>query len=96
MCDNDRNLELDQVGRDFGIAVATALGPASLDRDGATLNPTEFAQSLRKGGGPWTLSGRRARTLVSNGRQPAHLLRARRERLRSRRAAKQRDEIAAE
>src|SRR6478609_11965289 len=93
MCDNDRNLELDQVGCDFGIAVATALGPASLDRDGATLNPTEFAQSLHKGGGPWTLSGRRARTQVSNGRQPARLLRPCRDRP-CRRASEQRDELA--
>ena len=32
------------------IALAASLRPAILDRDGATLDPTEFAQPLHKSG----------------------------------------------
>src|SRR5262245_37918142 len=93
MCDNNRHLEPDQIGRDLGVAVGTAFGPTSPDRDGATLNPTEFTQSLHKGGGPWTLGGRFARAQVSNGRQLVRLQRPRPERPCNRRAAEQRDKV---
>ena len=51
--DDDIDLEPDELGRDLGIALAAPLRPAILDRDGAALDPTEFAQSLHKSGGPW-------------------------------------------
>jgi hypothetical protein len=38
--------------RDFCKSLAASLGPAILDRDGAALDPTEFAQPLHKSGGP--------------------------------------------
>jgi hypothetical protein len=51
-CDNKINLALDELGRDLGEALAATLCPAILDRDRATIDPTEFAQSLDKGGDP--------------------------------------------
>ena len=53
--DNDIDLETDELGGDLSGALAAALRPAILDRDGATLDPTEFAQSLHKSGGPLAL-----------------------------------------
>ena len=38
--------------RGFRVAFIAALCPAILDGDGATFDPTEFAQPLRKSGGP--------------------------------------------
>src|SRR5215475_3749481 len=70
-----------------------SLHPAILDRDGLTLNPTEFAQSLNKGCGPLGLRRRSGSAKQSNGRQ-LRLLRARDEWPRRRRAAEQRDELA--
>src|SRR5262249_2057861 len=40
--DNDVDLELDELGRDLGEALAAALRPAILDSDGAALGPPEF------------------------------------------------------
>ena len=51
--DNDIDLEPDELGRDLGEALAASLRPAILDRDRATFDPAEFAQSLHKSGGPW-------------------------------------------
>ena len=48
--DNDIDLEPDELGRDLGIALDASLRPAILDRDGATFDPAEFAQSLHKSG----------------------------------------------
>jgi hypothetical protein len=59
--------------------------PAILDRDGATFDPAEFAQSLHKCGGPFALDGRRERAQEPDSRQ-LRLLRARRERPRRRAA----------
>jgi hypothetical protein len=67
--------------------------PAILDRDGLTLDPTEFAQSLNKGGGPLGLGRRSGPAKQSNGRQ-LHLLPARRKRPDGRRAAEKGDELA--
>src|SRR5215475_982939 len=94
MRDNDIDIEPDELGDDLRRAFGASLPPAILDRDGLTLDPTEFAQSLNKGGGPLGLGRRRGPAKQSNGRQ-LHLLRTRRERPRGRRAAEQRDELAA-
>ena len=87
--DDDIDLEPDELGRDLGEALAASLCPAILDRDGAALDPAEFAQPLHKGGGPMAPVRRRARAQEPDGRQLPRLLRARRERPRAprRRAA---------
>ena len=92
--DNDIDLEPDELGRDLGEALAASLRPAILDRDGAALDPAEFAQPLHKSGGPLAPGRRRGRAQEPDGRQLCRLLRARRERPRRRRAAEQRDELA--
>ena len=84
--DNDIDLEPDELGRDLGVALGASLRPAILDRDGAALDPAEFAQSLHKSGGPLAPGRRRGRAQEPDGRQLPRLLRARRERPRSRRA----------
>ena len=81
--DNDIDLEPDELGRDLGEALAASLRPAILDRDGATLDPAEFAQPLHKSGGPLAPGRRRARAQEPDGRQLRRLLRARRERPRA-------------
>src|SRR5262249_32213376 len=50
--DNDIDLELHELGRDLGVAFGASLRPAILDRNIATLDPAEFAQSLHKSSGP--------------------------------------------
>src|SRR5262245_4323632 len=70
------------------------LRPTILDRQGATLDPAEFAQSLNKGGSPCTPGRRSARSKEPNDRHLRWLLRPRRERPRDRRAAEKRDELA--
>ena len=49
ICDNNIDLEADKLGCDLGDALRASLIPAILDRDGATLDPTQFAQPPRKG-----------------------------------------------
>src|SRR5947208_11353891 len=66
---------------------------AILDRDGATLDPAEFAQSRHKGVSPWT-PARSIRAQEPDGRPLVRLLRARRERPRNGRAAQECDEVA--
>src|SRR5262249_20282699 len=83
-----------KLSRNLGVAVAAVLRPARLDRDRATLDPTEFAQSMRKSGGPQSVGRRRGRPQEPDGRQLPRLLRARRERPRGRRSAEQRYELA--
>src|SRR5262249_11507823 len=51
--DNDVNLEPDELGRDLRGALCASLRPAILDRNGATLDPTAFAQSLHKSSNPF-------------------------------------------
>src|SRR5262249_27665381 len=53
-CDNDVDLQADELRRDLGVALGTSFGPAILDCDGAIIDPTEFTQSLRKGSSVWT------------------------------------------
>src|SRR5262249_21941206 len=50
MRENDVDFEPDKLSRDLGEALVAALRPANLDRDGATLDPSEFAQPLYKSG----------------------------------------------
>src|SRR6516165_12320902 len=53
--DDDIDLQPDELGRDLGEALVASLRPANLDRDGATLDPTEFTQSLHKNIDPLAL-----------------------------------------
>src|SRR5262249_39840343 len=94
MRENDIDLEPDQFGGNLSETPAAALRPANLNRDVATFHPTEFAQPLHECGEPLALDQGRGGAQESDGRQLARLLRARRERQR-RRAAEQRDELAA-
>src|SRR5262249_29566482 len=64
------------------------------DCDGTPLDPSELAQSLHKSAGEVNPTCGGAYSQEANGRQPAALLRPRRERPR-RRAAEKRDELAA-
>ena len=50
--DNDIGLESNELGRHLGEAFGVSFGPTILDRDGATLDPTEFVQPLHKSGNP--------------------------------------------
>ncbi len=78
------------------ISVKRSARPSAvLDRDGATLDPAELAQSLHKGGDPCALACRRTAAQEPNGRQLARLLRACRYWPSSSRAADKRDELAA-
>jgi hypothetical protein len=92
--DNDIDLEPDELGSDLGHALGTSLRPAMLDCDIATLDPAEFAQSLRKSGGPWARCRRRGRAQEPDGRQFPRLLRPRHHRPRRRRDSDKRDELA--
>src|SRR5262249_6496 len=74
-------------------ALVAALRPAILDRDGATLDPAEFAQSLHESGDPLAHDRRRGGAQQPDGGQLRRLLRARRKRPRSRSAAEKRDEL---
>src|SRR5262249_22491078 len=77
-----------------GVALAAALRPAIHDRDVTTLDPTQYAQSLNKGGPPLTLDLRRSRAQNSDGPQLRRLLLVRGERPSCSSAAEKRDEIA--
>src|SRR5215831_8280331 len=87
------DLESDELNGNLAEALGTSLGPTILDRQGAALDPAEFAQSLNKGGYPCTPSRRRARSKEPNDRHLRWLLRSRCEGP-CRRAADQRDEVA--
>src|SRR5262249_15878779 len=76
------------------MALSASLPPAVLDRDGATLDPAEFAQQLHKCVDLCAQAYWAAPTEVPDGRQLPRLLRTRRERPRGR-AAEQRNEGAA-
>jgi hypothetical protein len=93
--DNDIDLEPDEFGRGLGGELAEFCPPAILDRDRAILDPAEFAQALHKSGSPFAGGQTRALAQKPDGRQLTRLLRAGRERPYGRRAAEQRDELAA-
>ena len=84
--DNDIDLEPDELGRGFCVALIAALCPAILNRKVATVDPSEFTEPLHKSGNPLVLDRRVGRTQESDGRRLARLLRARRERPRCRAA----------
>src|SRR5215471_4387265 len=92
---NDIHFLSDELGNDLGGALAASLRPAILDSDVATLDPTEFSQSLHESGSPSNLHRRRDCAQEPDGRQLSVLLRACGERPRGCRAAEQRDERAA-
>src|SRR5262249_28741882 len=48
ICETQVDLPPDKLGREVGIALGASLAPAVLDRDGATIDPAEFAQPLHK------------------------------------------------
>jgi hypothetical protein len=79
ICDNDVDVKSDELGRDFLVTVIAALCPPILNRDVATVDPSEFAEPLHESGNPLALDRRRG-TQKSDGRRPARLLCARRER----------------
>jgi hypothetical protein len=91
--DDDIHLEPDELGRDLGVAFAVSLRPAIRDRDGATLDPTEFAQPLHEGGDPLAVGCGRARNKEPDGRQLRRLLRPYRTRPRNRRTANKPNEL---
>jgi hypothetical protein len=94
MREYDIDFQPNELGCELGEAFAASLRPAIFDRDGATFDPAEFAQSLHKGSGPLALRRRRGRAQEPDGRRLARLLRARHKGPRSCRAAEKRDEIA--
>src|SRR5262249_28877297 len=77
--DDDINLAPDELGRDLGVALAASFRPANLDRNGAVLDPAEFAQTLYEPSEPLALDRRRSRAQDADGRQLACLLPARAE-----------------
>src|SRR5262249_1657033 len=87
------DLESDELSGNLAEALGTSLRPTPLERQGATLDPAEFAQSLNKGGSPCTPGRRRARSKEPNDRHLRWLLRARRHRPPGRGTAEERDEL---
>src|SRR5262249_11410763 len=88
---NDIDLQPDELGREFCVALIAALYPAILNHEVATVDPSEFAEPLHERGNPFALE-RRRRAQESDDRQLARLLRPRGERPGHRRAADERDE----
>src|SRR5271170_5406834 len=87
--DNDIDLLPHELACNLGDALGASLRPAILDCDGATLDPTEFTQSLHKSSSPWTPE-RSVRAQKADRRQ---LLCEGTERPRCRSTAEKRDEI---
>jgi hypothetical protein len=92
--DHHADLATHQIGYEFWKAIEPAFRPAIFDGDVATLDITGLRQSLAQGGkaAPHRIAGRRGAEIADNWHR--RLLRARRDRPR-RRAAEQRDELAA-
>ena len=57
--DNDIDLDPNKLGGDLRETLRASLRPTNLDRDGAPLDPAEFAQPLLKSGNPLARSGTR-------------------------------------
>src|SRR5262245_33879036 len=88
------DVEPDKLGRDLDQALAAPVCPPIFDRDRAALDPTEFVKPPRECGRPFTLPQRCAVAQEPDNRSLPGLLRARRERPRGCRTAKQRDDLA--
>src|SRR6516165_9001913 len=95
MRQNDINFQPDELRCELGEAFAASLRPAIFDRNGASFDPAEFAQSLHESGGQLALPCWRSRSQEADGRHLPRLLRARRERPSGYTAAEQRYELAA-
>src|SRR5262245_2290617 len=67
--DNDIDLKPNKLGRDLCEPAGASIGPAILDREVATLYPTEFAQPLHKSGSPGSPGRGRGRAKKPDGRQ---------------------------
>jgi len=91
---NDVDLELSELGRDFAIPFRASLGPAIFDCNVAALDQAKLAQSLNKRRGPLAPDGRRAGAQKPYGWQFPRLLCACGERPSGRRAAEKRYELA--
>src|SRR4029077_2577432 len=50
--DDKIDLAVDELGRDFGEALAASFRPAVFDRHGAALDPAEIAHALHESGNP--------------------------------------------
>src|SRR5215831_1957239 len=92
--DDDIDLAPGKLGRDLRKPLLASLGPAVLDRDTTTVDPTKFAQSPHKLGHPFASGRTRVRAQEPDGRHLRWLLRARNERPRDRRAAEQGYQLA--
>src|SRR5262249_48690183 len=93
--DNDVHLEPRQLGGQLRRAFGASLRPAILDSDGAPVGPAEFVQPLHESRSPRCPGGGGSGPQITDGRELRRLLRARRERPRSRNTTEQRDELAA-
>src|SRR5262245_1907113 len=93
-CDDDVHLEADELGRYLGIALLAALCPAILYPEISSVAPAEFPKPSHKRTGPGAPGSGRARPEEADNWRLKWLLCPRRDRPR-RRAAEQRDELAA-
>lgn len=91
--DDDVDSLPDELGHNIGVAVFASVRPTIFYRNGAALDPPEFAQPLDKRGGIGAPRCSRGGTEKADGRQLARLLRTRYERPSNGRAAEHRDEL---
>jgi hypothetical protein len=92
---DDIDFAADELGEHLGVTIRAPLAPLEVDRDCAALDPAELAQSLHEGGCPLALQRRSRRAQKPDRQHLARLLRAQGQRPRRRRAAEQRDKVAA-
>jgi len=64
--DDDIDLVPEKFSHDLGEALVASLCPTILDRNIATLNPTQFPQALDKCGDPLSLAGQSALSHKAN------------------------------
>src|SRR5262249_9733362 len=86
-------LEPNELRRDFAVALIASFRPAVLDRDGTTLDPAEFVQSLHKSSNPLAHGPSGTHAQEADGPHLA-LLRVRVDRPCGGRAAEKCDELA--
>ena len=68
MRENDIDLQPNELDSELSKAFAPPLRPAIFNRDGASFDPAEFAQSLHKSSSQLALRGRCSRTQEPDGR----------------------------